>query len=447
MVAVLDTGIDTGHPDLRDGIADQHVSARAAAPTAPPARRGPGSAYEDDNGHGTNVSGIITGPGRVAPVGVAPGVHRGHPGPRPGGGRRPAHRLRPGPSSAAPIKVVNMSLGRGAVHHRVRHRRRRHHGSSAARIAAPPLPGNGDFVASGNNAFTDAVTRPACLNAAVAVGAVDDGNLDGGMAGGSGPDATTTADQVTCFSNSSPLVELLAPGALITSAGIGGGTLTEGGTSQASPHAAGAAAVLLEADPGLSPSEIVSVLSQTGTLVKDSKTASPCPASTSKRRSTGCDSGAPPGRHPMGIPKAATSLLGIQPGEGRSASLMLAHAFAMGVGTVFFETAASALFLAHFGAPLLPYVYIAAAVLNTLTGLVYPRVQERVPFARLMARRSPCSWPPSCAFRAGLLVTGAGALVFLPSSCTASSPRSPTSSTGRWRPACTTCVRPSGCSG
>jgi HEAT repeat protein len=63
---------------------------------------------------------------------------------------------------------------------------------------------------------------------------------------------------------------------------------------------------------------------------------------------------------------------------------MLAHSFAMGVGTVFFETAASALFLARFPSSLLPWVYIAAAVVNTLTGVGYTALQRRVSFARLM---------------------------------------------------------------
>ena len=93
----------------------------------------------------------------------------------------------------------------------------------------------------------------------------------GGIAWNTCPDPTTAADQVTCFSNSSPLVELLAPGAMSTSSGPGGGTLTQGGTSQATPHVAGAAAVLLQARPGLRPGEIIGVLSQTGVLVTDRK--------------------------------------------------------------------------------------------------------------------------------------------------------------------------------
>jgi HEAT repeat protein len=115
----------------------------------------------------------------------------------------------------------------------------------------------------------------------------------------------------------------------------------------------------------------------------------------------------------MGLPKAAASLLGIQPGEGRSASLMLAHSFAMGVGTTFFETTASALFLAHFGAPVLPYVYIAAAVLNTLTGLLYTGVQHRLPFRTLMVATLLLLVGATGAFRVGLLASSSGVLVFL----------------------------------
>ncbi|MDB4946420.1 MAG: carrier protein [Labilithrix sp.] len=77
-------------------------------------------------------------------------------------------------------------------------------------------------------------------------------------------------------------------------------------------------------------------------------------------------------------------LLGVEAPERRSVGLMLAHSFAMGCATVFFETAASAMFLARFPSSLLPWVYIAAAGANTITGSVYARVQQRTSFARLM---------------------------------------------------------------
>jgi len=62
-VAVLDTGIDSDHPDLRDNIADGWYYFLNETS---------GTGAEDDEGHGTNVAGIITSKGSVAPLGVAP---------------------------------------------------------------------------------------------------------------------------------------------------------------------------------------------------------------------------------------------------------------------------------------------------------------------------------------------------------------------------------------
>src|SRR5712691_10335276 len=100
-------------------------------------------------------------------------------------------------------------------------------------------------------------------------------------------------------------------------------------------------------------------------------------------------------------------LWNVETGEGRSVALMLGHSFAMGAATVFFETAASALFLARFGSSALPYVYVAAALLTTATGLVYARVQDRVPFARLMTGTLWFLLVSVAALRVGLGMSGA----------------------------------------
>jgi subtilisin family serine protease len=269
VVAVLDTGIENTHPDLFDAIAAEACFCTGCqCPNGGSSQTGPGSA-RDDSGHGTNVSGIINSPGRVSPVGVAPDtsiVAIKVLGPNGGGDQGILSGLDAVLANPS-VKVVNMSLGGGRFS-TVCDSADASNALFGRALATLRSRGTVTFVASGNNAFTDAVTSPACINAAVAVGAVYDSNV-GGIRWAVCPDATTAANQVTCFSNSSPLVELLAPGALITSSGVGGGTSTEGGTSQATPHASGAAAVLLEANPGLSADAIVSVLKETGVAVND----------------------------------------------------------------------------------------------------------------------------------------------------------------------------------
>ena len=270
-VAVLDTGIDNSHPDLRDSIVDQQCFCAGCCPNGTSRQSGPGSA-NDDNGHGTNVSGIIASAGRVAPVGVAPGA-----------GLVAIRVLGPSGGSVSTIvsaleyvlgqphiKVVNMSLGGGGPFTTVCDNVDAGTMAFGAVIARLRAQGTLTVVAAGNEGFSTGVSSPACTNASLAVGAVYDQNV-GGIAWQTCPDPTTASDQVTCFSNSSPLVELLAPGALTTSSGPGGGTLTEGGTSQATPHVAGAAAVLLQARPSLTPGEIIAVLTQTGVPVTDRK--------------------------------------------------------------------------------------------------------------------------------------------------------------------------------
>jgi subtilisin len=75
-------------------------------------------------------------------------------------------------------------------------------------------------VASGNEFFTDALGYPACISSAVSVGATGDGS-----------DGDASLDTVAQFSNSASFLNLLAPGALITSSIPGGGVAGRPGTS------------------------------------------------------------------------------------------------------------------------------------------------------------------------------------------------------------------------
>jgi subtilisin family serine protease len=276
-VAVLDTGIDTDHPDLSDDlVAEQcyctNADGSGCCPDGSTAQSGAGSA-EDEHGHGTNVCGIVTGRGGNAPTGVAPDS------------KLVAIRVldRDGTASGTAqvlsaldwiidsqpdVKVVNMSLVfssfSGACDNAASW-------ASAFTQAINTLRSRGTivFASSGNNGLSDQIGLPACITSAVGVGAVYDGNV--GTINFGCTDSTTATDQVACFSNSSSAVDLMAPGALITSTGLGGGGVSYMGTSQASPHAAGAAALLLSSKPGLSPDQIETALTTTGLAVTDPK--------------------------------------------------------------------------------------------------------------------------------------------------------------------------------
>lgn len=91
---------------------------------------------------------------------------------------------------------------------------------------------------------------------------------------------------------------------------------------------------------------------------------------------------------------------------------MLLHSFFMGISTVFFETAASALFLAQFDATTLPFVYLAAAAVSISTGLTYTRLKDRLAFTPLMVGTLGLLFLLVCLMRLGLSVVQASWLVF-----------------------------------
>ena len=109
------------------------------------------------------------------------------------------------------------------------------------------------LVASGNDGYTDSIGSPGCVSSAIAVG------------------STTKSDGISDFSNSSSLVEVIAPGSDIVSAAPGGGWASLSGTSMATPHVAGAFTVLRAARPEASVSEILTAVVEGGVSLRDSR--------------------------------------------------------------------------------------------------------------------------------------------------------------------------------
>lgn len=295
VVAVLDSGVESDHPDLRDALVHEECFCRGSCaegggPDCTPAccpggsarASGPGSAAAG-HPHGTHVSGILLSRGAVSSVGVAPEAEL------------VAIRVLDADNRGfvsdwlaaldwiavrrPDVRVVNMSLASLLVFE----------GDCVSDCEAACRPENGcdpetvcginemiaDVVArlrrrgtvvvaaSGNNSKARAMSTPACVPAVVAVGALE------------------TDESVGSFSNASSELDLLAPGVDVISSGLNGGLsllCSEingrrvcGGTSVAAPHVAGTAALLAAASPGSSADRIESVMIETGIPVRDAR--------------------------------------------------------------------------------------------------------------------------------------------------------------------------------
>ena len=227
-VCIIDTGYNLGHPDLpgtNDGVTG--IGNNSAV----------GNWYNDGNGHGTHVAGTIAAyDNSEGVIGVYPGAS--------------LHIVKIFNDNGdwtyasdiitaidqcqdAGADVVNMSLG----------------GSGSSSAEASAMQGFTDdnmlLVAAAGNAGNSSLSYPASYDAVVSVAAVDSGK------------------NRASYSQYNSQVEIAAPGSSVYSTYPDSTYATLSGTSMATPHVAGAAALVWSFHPQCSATQIRNALNAT----------------------------------------------------------------------------------------------------------------------------------------------------------------------------------------
>lgn len=229
-VGVLDTGIDSVHPDIGRNVKGgmDAIGGTASA--------------RDDNGHGTHVSGTIAAlRNGVGVVGVAPDASVYSVKVLDSRGSGKLSNLVQGMEWCVgqQIKVVNLSLSASKDNQTFRDV------VQSARKAGITM-----VCAAGNSGPSpNTVGYPAKYIETIAVAAINDD------------------DAVANFSSRGREIAVSAPGVDVLSTWPGRRYRKSSGTSMAAPHVTGAVALMLEADPALTPSEIKSILQSTSVPV------------------------------------------------------------------------------------------------------------------------------------------------------------------------------------
>jgi len=235
-VAVIDTGIDLNHPDLSVIASKSCVTSSRSA--------------NDDNGHGSHVAGTIAALNNtIGVVGVAPEAKLV--------AVKVLDRSGSGTWSSVicgidwvtanainyNIKVANMSLSGGGVSD---NNCGNDNSDALHRAICNSTAKSITYVVAAGNEHVDASNSvPAAYNdTVITVSALVDS--DGSAGGGGSVTPYGSDDTFASFSNYGDAVDLGAPGVNIYSTWKSGGYNTISGTSMASPHVAGVAALYIK---------------------------------------------------------------------------------------------------------------------------------------------------------------------------------------------------------
>ncbi len=264
-VAIIDTGI-ASHEDLN---VHRSVNCSGGSPLRGSCKS---SSPADGNGHGTHVAGTVAAlDNAVGVVGVAPGARLW--GVKVLSDRGSGYKswiiagIDYVTQNASSIEVANMSLGGSGSDD----------GKSCdattdsykKAICNSVAAGVTYAVAAGNSSADASTALPAAYDMVITVSALAD--FDGVTGGVGAPTCRTDEDDTLAnFSNYGADVDIIAPGVCITStwptALIASGYNTISGTSMASPHVAGAAALYKANNPVATPADVQKALISVGNV-------------------------------------------------------------------------------------------------------------------------------------------------------------------------------------
>ena len=261
-IVVVDTGVDGGHPMLSGHVVDEACFTEAtsggagACPNGLAEQVGTGAAVPCAGGgcdHGTHIASIAAGATFGALRGVAPDASV-----------VAVQVFTPSPSGPTTSIGEVLAAFEWAYEQRTRFAIAAINLSvaSAAPVATPCADaaveqavarlrevGIAVVVAAGNGGSTTDLAYPACVQGIVGVSSV-------------GSTGTPSS-----FANRAPVLSLFAPGETIVAAAPGSATQTKSGTSQATPHVAGALALLREREPSASFDALVALFDRTADVV------------------------------------------------------------------------------------------------------------------------------------------------------------------------------------